>query len=126
MMKEPVQTGTTPTPTASQGVDIQRNALQNTKGTTLTDQVNRLQKIAAGKLKQRMPVVEVDDNGNEVTKYKVVPVHVPASAMVAAEREIKDLLGHKAVEKIAIIQQTLLRSFSDLSPEDIAALEKAL
>lgn len=117
-MKNPVQTGKTPAVTASQGVEIQRNTLQNTKGTTLTDQVNRLQKIAAGKLKER---IKGDDG-----KYKTVPVHVPISARIAADRELKDLLGHKAVDRIEVTQRSLLLSFTDLSPDDIAALEKAL
>jgi len=112
--KNAVNTGKTPALTASQGIELQREALQTEKGFTLADSVKRLQKIASGKLKQRIR----DENG----KYKVVPVPVPVSAMVAAENSIESKMGWKAAEKVEITQRSLLMSFNDMSPEDLKAL----
>ena len=114
MEKNAVNTGKPRALTASQGIELQREALQTEKGFTLADSVKRLQKIASGKLKQRIR----DENG----KYKVVPVPVPVSAMVAAENSIESKMGWKAAEKVEITQRSLLMSFNDMSPEDLKAL----
>ena len=113
--KNAVNTGKPRALTASQGIELQREALQTEKGFTLADSVKRLQKIASGKLKQRVK--------GEDGKYKVVPVPVPVSAMVAAENSIESKMGWKAAEKVEITQRSLLMSFNDMSPEDLKALE---
>lgn len=113
MVKNGVQPGKTVALSASQSIEIQRNVLQNEPGNSLQDSVHRLQKIATGKLKQR---IRVDG------KYKTITVPVPVSAMVAAENSIESKMGWKAAEKIHITQHTLFMNLNDMSEEDIDAL----
>ncbi len=117
--KNRVQTGITPAQPASQAVDLQRNALQNEKGFSLPDSVRRLQKIAVGQLKERMRV-EVEPG---VFKYRMLPVHVPVSARVAAENSIESKMGWKAAEKIEVTQRSLFMNFNDLTSEDLKAIQ---
>lgn len=112
-VKNGVQPGITPALSTSQSIEIQRTALQNETGYSLQDSVHRLQKIATGRLKQR---IRVDG------KYKTITVPIPVSAMVAAENSIESKMGWKAAEKIHITQHTLFTNLNDMSEKDLEAL----